>query len=254
MSLRVVARAVIGKHLLILRQYWLNTLAGLGISYVMFVLVFFTGSRVAPSATEESLSGLIVGFFVWSMAFAAFQDPSAKLMEEAQWGTLEQLYLSPAGIGQILAIRTVFNITTVPIVSGLILAAMMLTTGTVLHVQLGTVFVISMLTICSATGLGFALGGIALVHKRVSNLFLIVQFLFVGAIAAPANVLTNALPLALGYDLLDVAMEGGHSLWELPMVQLAYLVVKALVYLAGGYAVFRYMLGVAKERGVMGHY
>lgn len=250
-----LARVVFEKHFTILKRYFLNTAGGVAVTYIMFALVFFGGRSAAPGTISDSLAGIIVGFFLWTMSFGAFQDPSQSLVEEAQWGTLEQLYMSPLRFTELLTYRIVFNLL-VNIVTGLVmLVLMMVTTGKYLSVDLVTVVPLVILSLCSAVGLGVALGGIALVYKRVSNIFLIVQFLFVGALAVPSKpYVFNLLPLALGNDLIRKSMEEGVRLWELPTTDLVVLVAKAAVFLAIGYLIMIRMVGVARERGVFGHY
>lgn len=250
-----LARVIFEKHFTILKRYFLNTAGGVAVTYIMFALVFFGGRSAAPGTINNSLAGIIVGFFLWTMSFGAFQDPSQSLIEEAQWGTLEQLYMSPVRFTELLTYRIGFNLL-VNLVTGLVmLVLMMVTTGKYLSVDLVTVIPLVVLSLCSAVGLGIGLGGVALVYKRVSNIFLIVQFLFIGALAAPSKpYVFNLLPLALGNDLVRKSMEQGVRLWELPTTDLAVLVVKAVAYLAVGYLVMIKMVGVARERGVFGHY
>lgn len=248
-------RVVAEKHLRILTRYFVDTAGGLLLTYVMFLLVFFGGQSVAPQTVNNSLEGIIVGFFVWTMAFGSFQDPSQSLIEEAQWGTLEQLYMSPLPFTELLGYRTALNVL-VNLLTGLvILLVMMITTGKWLTVDVLTVVPIVFFTLCTTVGLGFALGGIALVYKRVSSLFLIVQFLFVGAMATPSEPwMFNLLPVALGYDMLTVAMANDIPLWEFPVTDLVALVAIAAGYLIVGVFTFQKMIDIACDRGVFGHY
>lgn len=252
---RALGRAVLEQRVTLWKRYWINEVSALVTMLVMFSLVFFGANAMAPSAIGDTLPALIVGFFVWTMSFSAFQEPSQALMKEAQWGTLEQLHLTPHGILRILGIRTMAYLAYQVGFGLALLFLMMALSGETLHVDPVTVIPLSLLTICTATGIGFALGGLAIIYKRISNTFLLVQFLFVGALMAPSEpYVLNLLPLTLGFDLLSVAMEEGTRLWELPVMDLGVLVVVAIGYLALGAIVFNYSIRVARSRGVMGHY
>lgn len=251
---RALARAVTEKQLLLLRRYWLNTVGGLVTNYVMFAVVFFGGQSAAPGALTDSLPGIIVGFFVWSMSWRAFQLPAQRIMQEARWGTLEQLYASPQGLGRVLSIRMVVTLAVSLVTGSLVLVAMMATTSRWLALDFVTVVPLVVVTLLSAVGLGFAFGGLALLYKRIESVFLVVQFLFLAGLAAPDTLLTNLLPLALGADLLTTAMREGVRLWALPTADLALAAVVAASYLVVGIVAFKAALTRARRRGVMGHY
>lgn len=104
--------------------------------------------------------------------------------------------------------------------------------------------------------MGFLFGGLAIRFKRVENAFQLVQFLFVGLVAAPVGTypLLKWLPLSQGSQLLQEAMKNGTALWTLPAGELGVLVVTAVGYLALGFAAFVYCQRWARREGVMGHY
>ena len=253
-SIRALFRAVFEKELILLRRYWFNTAAGLAANYILFVFVFFGGQEVAPTLIEENLTGIIVGWFVWTMSWSAFQDSAQTLKREASWGTLEQTYMSPLGLLWVLVARIIVQLLFTVLTGLVMLVLLMATTGNWIIFDPFTVLPLAVVTMASATGLGFAFGGLALVYKRISSVFLIVQFLLLGAISSPDVAATNALPLSWGVGVLTEAMEGGLSLWELQLVDLAGVTAVAVGYLAVGYVAFRYAVSVAKRRGVMGHY
>jgi len=250
-----VVRVITEKQIIMLRRYWINTASGLATNYILFLVVFFGGQQVAPAALNESLEGIIVGFFLWSLSWTAFQLPASSMMREAQWGTLEQLYMTPVGFFKVLSVNSLANITIGTITRGVYLLLLMITTGRFLSLDLLTIAPLLLLTLASAIGLGFVFSGLALIYKRISRTFMIGQYILAAAIAAPSSpYIFNLLPMALGYDLLVSSMSGGVSLWNLPEAQLMVLVIKAVAYTVGGGFVFAYCVRVAKRRGVMGHY
>lgn len=256
-NLRALWRVVFEKELIILKRYWFNTLAGVLANYIMFAFLFFGGQVAAPTLIDDHLAGLIVGFFVWTMAWGTFQATANTITREAQWGTLEQMYMTPFGLLNVVVARLFVQIT-VSLVSGsLILISMMVTTQTWLSISPLTVVPLAFVTMASATAVGFAFGGLALIYKRISSVFLIVQFLLLGAINAPDELLgSDLLPLAYGTDLLVRAMDASQpvALWEFEPFALFKLGAVTLGYVVFGVLAFRYAVGVAKRRGVMGHY
>lgn len=253
-SRRAVVRVVFGKYVTILKRYWFNTTAGLLTNYIMFAFAFFGGQAAAPSLVENHLGGIIVGFFVWTLAWGAFQQSAQHLTQEAQWGTLEQQFMTPVGITWVLVARIAANLAVTLVTSATVLVAMMATTDRWLALDPLTVAPLAFLTMGSAAGLGFAFGGLALVYKRISSVFLIVQFLLLGAINAPDVAVADLLPMSLGTDLLHYAMTENAPLWKLPVTDLAVLVAVTAGYILAGLLALRYAIDVTRRRGIMGHY
>jgi ABC-2 type transport system permease protein len=249
----VMVRVIVGKQAALLKRYWINTVSSVAASYVMFLLLVFGGRAVAPATLDQSLAGLVVGFFIWSLSFSAFQGPAETISTEASWGTLEQLYASPHPLTRVIAAEVASSISFGFLMSLVLLVAMALTASVQLAVDPFTVVPLVALTLAPVAGMGLAFGGLALLYRRISQVFLLIQFLLLAGIVARGP-LTVVLPLNLGTRLLTVAMRDGVGLASLSRTALLGLTVKAVVSLLVGGAVFRYATRIARRRGVMGHY
>jgi ABC-2 type transport system permease protein len=253
---------MIVKQLLLMTRYRFNFVLNLVAQYMVFGLVFFGGKAAASqidggaTALSETFEGVIVGWFLLTMAQAAYRSLHSDITSESQWGTLEQLYMSPYGFGWIMGLKNVVNVLLAIFWGALMLVVMMITTWTWLSIDLLTITPIVILSIMSILGVGFMVAGLALVYKKVSSINNIIQFVLVGLIAAPASGVSalSALPLVQGSAMLQEAMRNGRALWEFPLVDHALLLVTGLGYFVVGYLVFRYGERVARRRGVMGHY
>ncbi|ELY85309.1 hypothetical protein [Natrialba taiwanensis] len=253
---RLVA-AVVEKRLVLLRRYWMNTALRVFTMYATFALVFLGGRSIGGANTDGALDITVVGFFLFLATSAAYFDVAGSVMREAQWGTLEQLYLSPAGIGRILSVEAVFNVV---LSSGLalsLLAAMIVTTGRTLSIELLTIVPLLVVTILPAIGIGYVVAGLSLLYKRLENVQQLLRFGFAGLIAAPGALrgpTLALLPISPGSSLIIRSMTAGTSLWQFPISELAALLVNSTVYLVGGYLVFLSLVERTRDRGVMGHY
>jgi len=244
------------KKLLLLVRYPVNTLSRIGTLLLVFGVIFFGGQAVAGAAITDSIEGIIVGYLLWTMSVAAYSGLSWGVAREAQWGTLEQLFMSPFGFGPVMAVKTVVNVLESFLWGAVTLLVMMAVTGRWLAVDPLTVVPIVVLAIAPAVGIGFVFGGLAIRFKRIENAFQLVQFLLIGLIAAPVGQypLLRWLPLAQGSKMLRTAMQDGVPIWAFPASDLGVLVVTAVGYLAAGYASFHYCQRWARREGVMGHY
>lgn len=253
--------AVLYKKVLLLLRYPVNTAARMLTVYVFFALMFFGGRAVAgrmgaAGAITSTLEGLIVGWFLWTMSITAYFGLSTAVTTEAQWGTLEQLYMSPYGFGTVMTTTIVASLMESFVWGGVMLALMLLTTSQEIAVNLLTVGPVTVLALMTAVGLGFGFAGLALVYKRIENVSQMMQFVLIGLIAAPvANVpWLRFLPLVQGSAMLQEAMREGTRLWEFPAADLAVLAGAAVAYWLAGYAVFLVLTRRARRLGVMGHY
>lgn len=256
MNTPTLFRAVLKKQLILLVRYPVNTVSQLATIYALFAIIFFGGGAVAGPQITDSLGGIIVGFFLFTLSIVAYSGLSWDMTREAQWGTLEQLYMSPYGFGTVVITKVVVNALLSFGWGAVILVSMLVTTQQPLHLDPLTIIPLGILTVASAIGIGFVLGGVALLYKRIENAFQLVQFAFIAFLAAPVgeHPLLKALPLAQGSHLLQRSMRDGIAIWNLPMDELGLLALNAIVYFVVGYLFFQRMQRRARQRGVMGHY
>lgn len=255
-------RAVIYKKVLLLVRYPMNTAAQIVGIYLFFAIIFFGGkavvSQVASGGTAlaGTFDGLIVGWFLWTMSLTAYFSLAMNITRESQWGTLEQLYMSPYGFGTVMAAKVTANVLESLLWGALLLFLMLVTTGQTLSVNLLTITVFSVLALLSVIGIGFVFAGLALLYKRIENVSQLMQFVILGLISAPAIGIPSLrlLPLVQGSAMLQKAMQDGVRLWEFSPVDLALLVATAVVYSLLGYLAFRWCTNRARKVGVMGHY
>lgn len=249
-------RAVVHKRFILMLRYPIDTIGSFAGVYLFFVLIFYGGKAVAGPQLDDSLGGLIVGYFLATMGITAYQELADTVTDEAQWGTLEQLYMSPLGFGAVMFAESVVHILVSFFWGAVILVLMVLTTGRTLAFDLLTVGPLVTLGVLSALGFGFIFAGAAVLYKRISNVFSAMTFVLLAFTAAPVGQYPSLklLPLAQGSYLLRRAMNGGVRLWEMPPVELAILAGVAAAYLLLGYAIFALATRRAREKGVLGHY
>ena len=253
----VVLRAVVAKSLIELRRYLFNTISGLVTMYVVFLLLFFGARSLGPAfSTGTGLEGLVVGYLVWMMSITAYQDLAHTIANEAEVGTLEQLFLTPTGFAWMGGSYMIGQFLVNLLFTAILLLSMMLTSGRWLHLDLVSLLPLILITIAASYGFGFILGGLALVFKRIQALFQILTFGLVGFVAAPIAQYAwmKLLPLALGNQLLKRVMVDGLRIWELPAGDLLLATGVGLSYLLIGLLIFGYCLRAARNRGMLGHY
>jgi ABC-2 type transport system permease protein len=249
-------KAVLYREYLIFVRYPANALGAIFISLFFFGVLFYGGQVLSGQALNDSLEGIIVGYFLWTLSIGAYQSISNDIGSEVQWGTLERHIMTPFGFAPVALLKGAAKVVRTFITSAIVLVAMLLLTGTTLALNIVTTVAIATLSILSVLGLGFAAGGITVLYKRIGNWLNLLQFLFIPLISAPIfeQPLLRVLPLAHGSGLLQRAMVDGTRLWEFSPVELGTLVAVAFGYLLGGYLVFQFATKRARRLGVLGDY
>lgn len=249
-------KAVVYRDLLVWVRYPVNAAMGLFMGVFFFALMFYGGRMVAGRALTDTIEGLIVGYFLWTLALGAYMGVNNDIQSEASWGTLERHFLTPLGFGPVVFAKAIAVVFRTFLTSFVVLAAMLLMTGTTLDLNVATIVVVGSLAIASAMGLGLAMGGLSVLYKRISNVANLFQFVFIGLISAPVFdiPLVELLPLAQGSAMLQLAMADGVRLWEFAPGDIALLVGTAVVYLGLGYGVFVLATRRARRLGVLGDY
>ena len=107
-----------------------------------------------------------------------------------------------------------------------------------------------------ATGIGFALAGLALIYKRVQSFFQVVQFLMIGIFLVPWDRFPWAkfLPLSASQKVLQRIVIDGLKIWQIPASDLILVLSVTVAYVAVGAALFSLAESKARERGVLGQY
>jgi ABC-2 type transport system permease protein len=251
-----LARAVLVREYLVFVRYPANAVGGVVVALFFFGLIFYGGEMVAGRALTESIEGIVVGYFLWTLAVGAYASTANGIQSEVQWGTLERHFLTPFGFGPVALAKGVATLVRTFLTSTFILVVMLIATGTTLQLPVLTVTVVATLGVVSVLGLGFAAGGVAALYKRIGSWLNLLQFGLVLLVSAPAFdlPLLRVLPLVQGSALLQRAMVDGVRLWEFPLLDLAILVGVAVAYLTLGYAVFTLATRRARRLGVLGDY
>ena len=237
-----------------MKRYLFNTLAMVVVMYVIF-LGLFTGLRTfaGERAGGESLDAMVVGYVLWMSAMFALQGTSGIVLQESQQGTLEQLYLSPMGTERIFLakaiIGTVFNF----LILTLMLYLVMLTTGRWHSVNLPLFYGMLLLSLLSLQGIGFMLGGIGLIHKRIGAVNSILSFGLIGLMMLPVYPFTPwaLLPFIAGAHTINsqIVTDAAFPAWWY-----LFIAGNSFFYLLAGIAFFRIFERRARKLGKLGQY
>lgn len=249
------------KSLLIQWSYRFNLLMeSIMLIFLFLGITFFVGNgELEPSRLPPSLLGFVVTFY----AMLAISTMAYNLQQEAQQGTLEQWYMSPAPtsvvqFGRTLATFIVTTVTLLPVIIPLMWG---------LQIDLPwrwAALPIFLMILVGVYGFGFLVGGAVLLFKQIGPLANMVQnlLLFLNGSFVPLErfpdwlaAVAYTLPTSQGIVLLRRIVLDDESLFVLWQDgSLRWLSLHSGLYLLIGLLVFGYAERVAKRRGLLGQY
>lgn len=245
------------------RTYWLEVVA----DQVLFTLGFLLLSGLfqlvaAGNYRAEAQLASLVGFFIWRVADGCILRTAGSISDDAQSGTLEQVWLSGMSPQLILLARSL-AILLYHTLRGVLLAAVLMLILHLLPMLSPGVLLIFVLTQAGAFGIAFIISGLHLVYKNVSSLTMAIStaLLFLTGALAPLNnvpqldSLSRALPLTMGIKLMRQLVVEGMSLtalWQQPDVY--WLFINTLFYSLAGWLVMGWGQRFAQRDGSLAHY
>jgi ABC-2 type transport system permease protein len=205
---------------------------------------------------------LLVGYFTWRVADGTLLRLSRVSTTDAQWGTLEQLWLTPLSprlflLGRMLAI---FVYQTGRALLVAIVVILLLRLRPIVTPAGVLVFLLAQSAIF---GVGFMLVGLQLLYKNISaiTLALSTALLFLTGVLAPLDqssllsALARFLPLTTGISLLREYVVESASLSTIVMrPAFLWLVAVAAAYGVIGLAILDRMQRAARQQGALAHY
>ncbi|GEM84592.1 ABC transporter permease [Meiothermus hypogaeus] len=232
-------------------------------SMTSFTILFYAvvmgaqGATAGPLALGSGLEALIVSFVLWYLAVIGLGSMAWGIQTEAQVGTLEQLWLTPHGLWRVLVARVAAFATLQLVLTGILLAAMLLLTGRRLFVPPESLLA-ALPFLLGVNGLGFVLAGLAVTYKNIVGTINLAQYLVILLIAVPPKAWPAALqpayhlfPLVPAAEVLRQLMAQGVPLPETPWAAAA---ANGLTYFALGLLFYRWAERRVRRSGKLSGY
>lgn len=240
-------------------RYSTEAIGGIIIITAVFYGLFLSARYIAGPSLQfgNRLDAIIVGYVLWTLVVFIVNDIAATIQIEAQTGTLEQIFLSSFGAPTVFLVRALANL----MLQLVILLSILLIIITLTRSQLSfpPSLLLPLLTVVlGAYGLAFTMGSLALLLKRVQQLFGIFQFALLFPLTAPTETWTGSLrivglllPMMPGAGLLRDLMARGQML---DPIQFAIALCNGAAYFTVGLFLFRWAERETKRRGSLGGY
>jgi ABC-2 type transport system permease protein len=240
-------------------RYSTEAIGGIIITTSIFYGLFLSAQYIAGPGLQlgDRLDAVVIGYVLWTLVLFILSDIAGGLQNEAQTGTLEQLFLSPFNASTVFLVRAIASLTIQITLNISILLIIIAITGSQLSFPPTLVFPF-ITVLLGAYGLAFAMGSLALLLKRVQQLLGIFQFALLFLLSVPTEtwvgsgrILALLLPMTPGAGLLRDLMARGL---ELNWGQWAIALTNGIFYFSLGLFLFRQAERETKRRGRLGGY
>ncbi len=264
MAIAAVALATLNevhKGLLITWGYKFNTL-----TMLVRLSFFFLGVNLVMGRGHldaQALAPTLLGFIIWFYAAIGITSMSLNLTEEAQNGTLEQVYMTTVNTGVIAIGRSLAALVVASCMVLLIATALTLIFGISIPLRWEALPVFALIML-GLFGLGFMIGGATLVFKQVHQLANFAEniLLWLSGTLLPValfpgwlETFSKFLPATQGIIVLrKVVLEGSSLSTTWANGGLPLLIANSAAYFVFGWIVFKWSERISKGRGIMGQY
>lgn len=258
-----MVRAELRRHLRLARSYPVDFVA----EQLLYTLGFFLlsgllGLIADGTYTKVDQLSLLVGFLTWRVADGTMLMLSSTVANDAEWGTLEQLWLCPLQVQEVFLGKAVAALVYHSIRALIIAVVAVLLLKLTPQLTPGTLLIF-LLTQVSAVGLAFVIVALQLVYKQISAVTLAVStaLLFVTGALAPlpdGTLLSNVarfLPLTTGIALLRNLLVTGDSLGVIAVTPgFLMLLSVSVFYGVVGTLILSWGQREARRQGTLAHY
>ena len=268
MNLPVLFWAELRREFILLVRYPLETVSRL-VWNLGFALLIFYGfqSAVGPGASslprfEASNEGRLLGLLTTYIAMNGLQNAVELLEAEVQTGTLEQAALSPPPLTLVVLLRDLASFAEMLVRFALVLLIACLITGVRFHLDVPSIALLLTLMYLGTEGIGLALGGLALLYKRIATLGQFAVMLVFGLAILPLETLpawtqpfVQNFPFTKALLLLrEVAVDGKPFADIVASGALLSLAINTAIYLGLGLVVFGWAEQKARDWGTLNQY
>lgn len=254
----LLCKAFFKREWIIFRRYFFNSVGHLTTMYVIFLMMFSGFKWVGGNSLGfgDKIEGFVVGYIIWTFLYFCYSDVVYSIQSEASTGTLEQLYMSVHGFGWVMGMKILSNTLINLLLTGIMVYLITNTIGIHLNLDLVSILIIAFFTMLGALGIGFALGGLALIYKRINSYLQIVQFFLIALVAVSVDTspIIKFIPIAWGSNMLQYVMSEGWSITSFSISSIIILVSVGVAHLLLGYGIYKLCEKKAMDAGVIGHY
>lgn len=242
-----------------LRRYVFDTISNMISLYIVFIFLFinlkYQGNLKSSSMLVDSL---IMNYTLWMFIVYGYNCIASNIISSTQKGILQQLYMAPMGIQWYFFYDAIsyFFISFIEI--GIVFLLIVFTTGyfNLLSCTLIMIMPILFIAIFSIWGIGYMLGGLSLLFKKISSFSRIIQYIFIGLLVLPLGKypIMKFLPFSYGAFMINQIINKQCTLQSFAAVQYLILFLNSAFYFVIGIIIYKLCETKVIQNGSIDHY
>lgn len=226
--------------------------------YILSFLLLAGLSNIVAEGhfNEQQRLSFLVGYITWWVAGSCIRQIPLTIVDDARWGTLEQVRIRGASLWGVMLARSI-TVATYYSLHGLLMVALITFFSRLSIPLLPVIFLPYIVTLVGVFGISFVFVGMHIIYRNTVTLSDALSFMlfFLGGTLFPFStgsllyVISRLFPLAAGIDVMRAMVEGlpAGNEWIL-------LLVNSAVYFLLGLIVLSWSFRRAQVDGSLAHY
>ena len=249
-----------------LKAYWFNYLFGNLNVFFLFLGIFYAFQKSNGTATDTF--NLLIGLMIWYYGVHAIDLIAIIIEEEAEEGTLEQIFVTRSSFIKVLFNRIMSQIIfdTIKGVFVFVLCAITfkIPFSFIKSINWLWTLIIFFLTLSGLYGIGYAVAGLSIIYKKTtavagtcSNLLLFFTGIIIDLDKLPKAFiyLSKVLPLHWGMNTLNDLIRNDFQLFKIVRSSnFIYLIISCLFWILFGIFIFKICEEKARIKGTLNQY
>lgn len=255
----LILKAETFRSFIMQKRYLLNSLFFIIALYLIFCGIYFAAKHLTSgsASTTGVFFRSLSGYLIWFFAVSILGNFGISLSEEAEIGTLEQIYLSTKEVLIIFTVRCIVNFF-ITFIQALFLLVFICITYRVAFEFSYNLCVPFLLLAIGVYGFGLIIGGFTIRYKRAGPMVGIIQILSFLLSFLPLSkhsiIIALFIPITKGTEVINHLLSKTPDYLNNYNTHLLILFCHAVLYLMMGIIIFKCFEKSAKKKGNLGHY
>lgn len=258
-SALLVMKAEFVRQFVLIRRYWLGTLASAFMMIMIFLAIYTVSGGFSENRDVLFVNSQVVGYLFYYIIITFFSNTGSTVSGIIYRGLMEQYVINKLSLSLVIFLKTIIQLVFV-IIDGIPIFLMMLLITGYFKIHISIYFIVTfILTIGGIYGLGLFMAGLILRFKYVEMLSLILMIVFLGMSAIPIGNVPNVakdilflMPFQKGIVLIKQLGVGEISV--VPQSDLIFLLINSVFYLVFGLVSFKIFEYYTKKKGLLATY
>lgn len=241
-----------------LKSYWVDWISGnvnllLGLIFLYLGINSFKENVDNLNTIDLKTIQMIVGLYTFVIIQEGITGLVSRVSEGKTSGVFEQIIVNPYGSWFILFCKSVAGAVITVFSLFVFVPLAMIITGKYFSINVIKLIFLLISLYMATIGIGFIIGGLTLIFRRLWSFAYLIQFLVLTLIILPSYPFSLYSLLPISPQAMTINKVIAYNL-TISYKWWIYLYLNGFVYFVMGVLIYKKLEEVAREKGVLGHY